>query len=52
MSPSGVRSIWLRHDVANFRKRLKALEEKVAREGIFLSDEQVSALERKKSMTK
>lgn len=48
VSPSGVRSIWLRHDLANFKKRLKALEDKVAKEGIILSDEQVAALERKK----
>lgn len=48
VSPSGVRSIWLRHDIENFKKRLKALETKVAREGIILSDEQVAALERKK----
>lgn len=48
VSPSGVRSIWLRHDLANLKKRLKALEDKVAKEGIILSDEQVAALERKK----
>ncbi len=48
VSPSGVRSIWLRNDLANFKKRLKALEAKVAKEGIILSDEQVAALERKK----
>jgi transposase InsO family protein len=48
VSPSGVRSIWLRHDLANFKKRLKALEAKVAEDGIILSESQVQALERKK----
>lgn len=31
----------------NFKKRLKALEEKVARDGIELTDSQIAALERK-----
>ncbi len=48
VSASGVRSIWLRHDLESFKKRLKALEDKVAREGIILTDVQVAALERKK----
>jgi len=48
VSPSGVRSVWLRHGLACFRDRLKALEEKVAQEGIILSEDQVAALERKK----
>jgi len=47
VSGSGVRSIWLRHKLENFKCRLKALEAKVANEGIALSDEQIAALERK-----
>ena len=48
ISGSGVRSVWLRHNLENFKKRLKALEEKVANEGVILSDAQVAALEKKK----
>lgn len=48
VSGSGVRSIWVRHGVENFKKRLRALEAKVAAEGILLTDNQVAALERKK----
>ncbi len=48
VSGSGVRSVWLRHGLENFKKRLKALEDKVARDGIQLTDEQIAALERKK----
>lgn len=48
VSGSGVRSIWLRHGLENFKKRLKALENKVANEGIILNDQQIAALEKKK----
>lgn len=48
VSPSGVRSIWLRHNLACFKDRLKNLEAKVASEGIILTEAQVAALERKK----
>lgn len=48
VSGSGVRSIWLRHDLSNFKQRLKALEAKVAEDGIVLTDDQVTALEKKK----
>ena len=48
VSGSGVRSVWLRHQLANFKDRLKALELKVAEEGIILTESQVAALERKK----
>ena len=47
VSGSGVRSIWLRHKLANFKGRLSALEAKVANEGIELSEAQIAALERK-----
>ena len=48
VSGSGVRSIWLRHKLANFRDRLKNLEANVAKNGIILTESQIIALERKK----
>jgi transposase len=48
VSPSGVRSIRLRHELANFKSRLKALEAKVAKESGILTEAKVQALERKK----
>lgn len=48
VSPSGVRSIWLRHGLACFKDRLRALEDKVAQDGIILTEAQVAALEKKK----
>ena len=48
VSGSGVRSVWVRNHLANFKARLKALEAKVAEDSIILSEAQVAALEKKK----
>jgi transposase InsO family protein len=47
VSPSGVRSVWLRRDLESFKKRLIALEKHVAATGEVLTEAQVVALERK-----
>jgi transposase InsO family protein len=48
VSSSGIRCIWLRNNLETFKKRLVALEEKSAKEGLVLTEQQVAALERKK----
>ena len=48
ISPSGVRCVWMRNNLACFKDRLKALEEKSAKENFILTESQVQALERKK----
>jgi transposase InsO family protein len=45
VSGGGVRSIWQRHNLETFKKRLNALEEKAAKEGIVYTEAQLEALE-------
>lgn len=48
ISPGGVRSVWQRHDLETFKKRLDALDVQVVQQGKILTEAQLIALERKK----
>jgi len=48
VSAATVRNIWKRNNLETFKKRLSALEAKMAQEQLILTEDQLKALERKK----
>lgn len=48
VSPSGTRSIWIRHTLQSRKLRLRRLERKMAEEGLVLTEAQIVAMERQK----
>ncbi len=49
VSPGGVRSIWLRHELQTFKKRIKALENLLAaNKSLILTEAQVQSMEKAK----
>lgn len=49
ISPSGVRSVWLRNNLESFAKRLNNVEVKMAKDGVVLTENQLRALEKKEN---
>ena len=49
VSPGGVRSIQVRNGLETLKKRLNALEEKVSKEGLILTESQLKVMERRKA---